>query len=276
MDVKLKVLVGANVGQDVPVPAPKFLIGRAEDCQLRPKSDLISRHHCVLLVESEMVAVRDLGSRNGTYVNDQRVVGERALKTGDRLRVGPLEFELHVAAQTVPAPAGLIGGKRPRVTSVREAVARTAEVAGGAPVGGDDDVTKWLEGEAPEAATAETRPVTPAEMDLALEVGPAAEPSLAGQATVAFSTSETAPVRNPAISQTLVGSPSPLAPPQRPQPAAPPAPPAQPVAVAPAAPAAAEPAKKPPAKPVPKPAGSKGADSGAAAADVLRNFFRRR
>jgi len=43
MDLKLKVLEGKNAGQEVPVTGKKFFIGRAEDCHLRPGSDLISR-----------------------------------------------------------------------------------------------------------------------------------------------------------------------------------------------------------------------------------------
>ena len=55
MEVRLKVFVGPNAGKELPVAGPKFLMGRAEDCQLRPRSDLISRHHCVLLIEDGLV-----------------------------------------------------------------------------------------------------------------------------------------------------------------------------------------------------------------------------
>jgi len=138
MDVRLKVLAGANSGQEVKLPAPKFFIGRAEDCHLRPKSDLISRHHCVVLVEDALVAVRDLGSRNGTFVNDEPVAGERELRAGDKLRVGPLQFEIVI----VEVP---VAKKRPKVTSVKDAASRTAS---GAPVSkGDDDVSHWLSDE---------------------------------------------------------------------------------------------------------------------------------
>lgn len=135
MDVRLKVLAGANSGQEVKLPAPKFFIGRAEDCHLRPKSDLISRHHCVVLVEDALVAVRDLGSRNGTFVNDEQVAGERELHAGDKLRVGPLHFEVVI----VEVPAAK---KRPKVTSVKDAASRTAS---GSPASqGDEDVSQWL------------------------------------------------------------------------------------------------------------------------------------
>jgi predicted component of type VI protein secretion system len=121
MEVQLKVLVGSSAGQTIKVPGPKFYIGRSEDCQLRPRSDLISRHHCAIIVEGEYVAVRDFGSKNGTYVNDERVSSERELKPGDRVKVGPLEFE-------VCYDLGSLGGpKRPKVGSIKEAAARTAD-----------------------------------------------------------------------------------------------------------------------------------------------------
>jgi predicted component of type VI protein secretion system len=104
---------------------------------LRPGSDLISRHHCVLLIEDGYIGVRDFGSKNGTYVNEERVIGECELKAGDRLTVGPLQFQIHVAHE-------LGGKKRPPVVDIREAAARTAHDAAEKGV----DVTQWLSGEA--------------------------------------------------------------------------------------------------------------------------------
>lgn len=123
MDVQLKVMVGNAKGQTIKVIGPKFFIGRSEDCQLRPKSDLISRHHCALILEGDYLAIRDFGSKNGTYVNQQRVAGERELQPGDHLTVGPLEFELLVEKVSI-SPA-----KRPKVHNISEAAARQAESA---------------------------------------------------------------------------------------------------------------------------------------------------
>lgn len=94
MDASFKVLTGPRAGQELPLKGPKFLIGRAEDCHVRPRSDSVSRHHCVILIEAGLVTVRDFGSKNGTLVNGQRVKGECPLKNGDNLTVGPLQFEL--------------------------------------------------------------------------------------------------------------------------------------------------------------------------------------
>jgi predicted component of type VI protein secretion system len=144
MEVQLKVLVGSAAGQMLKVPGPKFYIGRSEDCQLRPRSDLISRHHCAIIVEGDYVAVRDFGSKNGTYVNDERVTSERELKPGDHVKVGPLEFE-------VCYDLGSLGGpKRPKVGSIKEAAARTAGTSDSGNVkkpgqnAEDIDLSEWL------------------------------------------------------------------------------------------------------------------------------------
>jgi predicted component of type VI protein secretion system len=147
MDMKLKVLEGKNAGQQIAVKAKKFLIGRAEDCHLRPGSELISRHHCAILVEDGYIGVRDFGSKNGTYVNEQRVLGECELKAGDRLSIGQLHFEVHVA-HNIGAP------KQPPVADVKQAVERTASNAAKDPF----DVANWLGDEATdETAARETR-----------------------------------------------------------------------------------------------------------------------
>lgn len=94
MQVKLRVLAGKSEGKDIPVPVKRFLIGRSEECHLRPKSDAISRNHAMIVVNETGVVARDLNSRNGTYVNGERIEQDFPLKNGDLLRVGKLEFEV--------------------------------------------------------------------------------------------------------------------------------------------------------------------------------------
>lgn len=149
MEIQLKILVGGNTGQLLKVPGPKFFIGRAEDCQLRPRSDLVSRHHCVLIVDNGTLLVRDFGSKNGTLVNDERVSGEVELHAGDQMKVGPLHFEVLIDYSK--------SQKRPKVNSIKEAAARTAE-GRPAPDRGADlgvDVDDWLAND--EAQPTETR-----------------------------------------------------------------------------------------------------------------------
>ena len=122
MDVKLIVANGKSAGQAIPIAGSKFFIGRAEDCHLRPRSDLVSRHHCALVVEDGRVSIRDFGSKNGTLVNGQRVQSEQELKNGDQLTVGNLEFKVELSVD--------VGGKKkPPAKNVEEAAQRTVESA---------------------------------------------------------------------------------------------------------------------------------------------------
>ena len=146
-DLKLRVLEGKHAGREIAVSGKKFLIGRAEDCQLRPGSDLISRHHCAIMIEEGYIALRDFGSKNGTFVNDERVCGEQELKLGDRVKVGPLVFEMHWTH-------GIGGAKKPPVTDVKEAIARTAAASSS-----NIDIGQWVTPQPPGevSPTAETQ-----------------------------------------------------------------------------------------------------------------------
>lgn len=116
MQVALKVIEGKQTGTLIPLNRQKFLIGREEDCQLRPNSDLVSRHHCVIAVDDFTVRIRDLGSTNGTFVNNQRITTQVVLKQGDLIKIGKLAFEMQIRtvdtpvkaqAQSIPEPVAI-------------------------------------------------------------------------------------------------------------------------------------------------------------------------
>lgn len=109
MLLKLRVTEGSNAGKEIIINKDKFLIGRADDCNLRPHSDAISRRHCVIIKTDKVVGVRDLKSRNGTVVNGEKISGDKRLRNGDNLVVGPLNFEVVIEVtapveQKVEAP----------------------------------------------------------------------------------------------------------------------------------------------------------------------------
>ena len=99
MIAQLVVATGHRTGQVVPISTEKFIIGRADDCHLKSRSDLISRYHCAILVGDDVV-VRDLGSKNGVTLNGEKVNAEQILQNGDRLVIGPLEFYAHIVDDT--------------------------------------------------------------------------------------------------------------------------------------------------------------------------------
>jgi pSer/pThr/pTyr-binding forkhead associated (FHA) protein len=135
MDVKLVVLGGKHPGLEIPVLVSEFLIGRAPECKLRPNSDMVSRRHCMITTLEGRATIRDLGSRNGTIVNNEKIAGEHELHTGDKIKVGPLEFEVHLSTS-------VSGKKKPKVHSVQEAAARTIEAA--KPRDSERDIGDWL------------------------------------------------------------------------------------------------------------------------------------
>jgi predicted component of type VI protein secretion system len=94
LNAELKVIGGKHDGTLIPLATKRFLIGREQDCQLRPNSDLVSRHHCVLSVDDYTVRIRELGSTNGTFVNGEQIHGEVALNAGDHITIGKLDFEV--------------------------------------------------------------------------------------------------------------------------------------------------------------------------------------
>ncbi len=85
----------------------RLILGRARDCDFRLPNDFwhsdVSRHHCLLEIDPPSVRAQDLGSRNGTFVNGDKI-GQRPgaeppgnlyprgnpgreLKDGDQLRM---------------------------------------------------------------------------------------------------------------------------------------------------------------------------------------------
>ncbi|MFV2066845.1 MAG: FHA domain-containing protein [Pirellulales bacterium] len=105
MRVNLRITSSSKAGKELPLKRGTYLIGRSHECSLRARSDLVSRRHCELIVDRRSVVVRDLGSKNGTLVNGQRIDEPRALESGDKLQIGPMKFEvvIEAAADTIPA-----------------------------------------------------------------------------------------------------------------------------------------------------------------------------
>ncbi len=108
MIVNLVTFTKKGARRDFPVGPRPVVIGRKPDADIRiPLSD-VSRAHCQVAQRDGQVLIRDLGSSNGTFVNDQRITEKEAtMGPGDRLRVGPVQFTVQidgVPANIPPAP----------------------------------------------------------------------------------------------------------------------------------------------------------------------------
>lgn len=84
----LTVLTGSRSGHMVVVKDGGFSIGRAPNAELRVEDDGISRHHAVITSEAGRAWIEDLGSRNGTFVNGDRIETKVELSEGDKVQVG--------------------------------------------------------------------------------------------------------------------------------------------------------------------------------------------
>jgi pSer/pThr/pTyr-binding forkhead associated (FHA) protein len=105
MKLNLVVTEGVNKGKSIPVTKSQFLVGRDQQCHLRPASQAVSKRHCALAIRDGKVFVRDLKSTNGTFVNDKQIEGEVELHNNDRLTIGPLNFTVRIeGAPTASVP----------------------------------------------------------------------------------------------------------------------------------------------------------------------------
>ncbi|MCE9636778.1 MAG: protein kinase [Planctomycetes bacterium] len=101
---RLKVLKGADVGAALALPVYPSVLGRDEGCDLVVDDPRASRQHACFRFFDDAWQVRDLETSNGTFVNDRKVAGWTALRTGARVRVGRTELVFEDDAQ-VPLPA---------------------------------------------------------------------------------------------------------------------------------------------------------------------------
>jgi hypothetical protein len=116
MKISLVVLTaGKMMGKEIPITAAEFRIGKDPSCQLKPASG-VSDKHCAFLVKQGKLFLVDLGSSEGTFVNDNKISAEVELKLKDKVKVGPLLFEVKFEAPTA-SPAVAAPAAKPAVAA---------------------------------------------------------------------------------------------------------------------------------------------------------------
>ena len=98
MRVTLRVLAGPYHGQEFVFDQhDTFLIGRSDTAHLYlPEDKFFSRHHCLLEIAPPRCFLRDLGSTNGTFLNEEPVSSPVVVTQGDRLRCGQVTMNIHL------------------------------------------------------------------------------------------------------------------------------------------------------------------------------------
>lgn len=73
----------------IPLEGPRMTIGKAStNAVVLDHDPTVSRLHAILENHGSAWSIRDVGSRNGTYVNGEKIAAERVLRSGDEVRVG--------------------------------------------------------------------------------------------------------------------------------------------------------------------------------------------
>lgn len=114
----LDVIEGPATGTSIQLTGSVEL-GRNPDLPHALADEQLSRHHARVESETGGAVVSDLGSTNGTYVNDQPINSPRRLAPGDRIRMGLTVIELRASASQASALA-----PRPDVTKLGQEVLR--------------------------------------------------------------------------------------------------------------------------------------------------------
>jgi len=95
MDVNLILFKKDGSQKAFSVASDATIIGRRHDCDLCIPLMVVSKRHCQLNLNKEEVKIRDLDSRNGTFLNGKRI-DETTVQAGDYIRIGPLTFLLQI------------------------------------------------------------------------------------------------------------------------------------------------------------------------------------
>jgi hypothetical protein len=88
-------VAGQTVGREFQLNGQELRVGRAPSCEINLDGDpLVSRFHAKLQATESGYTITDLGSSNGTLVNDQEIKGETPIREGDEVTIGECRFKI--------------------------------------------------------------------------------------------------------------------------------------------------------------------------------------
>jgi diguanylate cyclase (GGDEF)-like protein len=88
----LVVIYGLELGKKYNLNSASLVVGRSSKCDIQIDQESISRNHSKIVNTGKSILIRDLGSTNGTYVNDEPV-DEYVLRDGDLIKIGRTIFK---------------------------------------------------------------------------------------------------------------------------------------------------------------------------------------
>jgi hypothetical protein len=117
---------GPNAGVTYPLEGAEIYIGREAVNGVAINDTEVSRKHAKLSLHGSTYVIQDLGSTNGTFVNNERITGTQVLNTGDTVRLGENISLIYEASYD---PGATIIAAQPPKTAVRVQKAVQAQPA---------------------------------------------------------------------------------------------------------------------------------------------------
>lgn len=106
----LEVLEGLNKGDKIFITSSGLSIGRKKGNDLVLEDPLVSREHARIEQDLSGFSIRDLGSKNGVFLNNN-LVESSSLKNGDIIRIGSTVFRFHMEEEKIEEPVVFEGKK---------------------------------------------------------------------------------------------------------------------------------------------------------------------
>src|SRR5947208_12164559 len=91
-DARLVVIYGLELGRKYNLEQANIIIGRSSKADIQIDQESVSRNHAKIVNTGKSIILRDLGSTNGTYVNDD-LIDEYVLRDGDLIKIGRTIFK---------------------------------------------------------------------------------------------------------------------------------------------------------------------------------------
>ncbi|EAM8864399.1 FHA domain-containing protein [Salmonella enterica] len=120
MTWKIHAITGDLTGQEISIDRD-MLVGRHQAADIVLQAAEISRKHAAFLLKDDALWVQDLGSSNGTFVNDVQIAQETLLKQDDIVQFASLKFSVLAPVAAVEVPA--------EIEATAEKVVEQVEVA---------------------------------------------------------------------------------------------------------------------------------------------------
>ena len=102
LDAALVVIYGLDLGRKFDLTREETLIGRSSKADIQIDQEAVSRNHARITNTTKGVRIEDLGSTNGTFVNDDVAAGGRSLQNGDLVKIGRTIFK-YIAGGNIEA-----------------------------------------------------------------------------------------------------------------------------------------------------------------------------